>query len=287
MVKDYKVKFVSELAERIKLAGSKGTGKTLALANIGRLPSRQVQEVRKSLRGTTTVQSIKRSLLKRALEEAGVELGEFIADKPLLIISDLDAFELFRIIKSQRGMVAAKPGMISPIEVIVKEGGTGLPPGPAIGDLQNAGIPSKIEKGQIKVIKDHVILKVGDKVTPVIANALGKLDMKPFELGLEVEAIVEDGMVFRKEILDVDLDELIAKFGTAAAHALSLAHEIAHPVKEVIEALMNKINGQATSLALNIDWVSKDTVKCVLSKANAQAVSLNNISRKGGETGGI
>lgn len=272
MVKDHKKKLVDELSKSLK------TAKVLGIADVGRLPSRQMQLVRRGLRGKATVKMLKRSLLEKALKKTELEaMVKHIARRPVLIISEIDAFELFRQVKSMRSPSLAKPGMVATKEVVVKQGGTGLPPGPAIGDLQNAGIPARIEKGQIVVSKDHVILKAGDTVTPEIANALAKLDMKPFELGLEITAILDGGLLFERGVLDVDVDKIRGDVVMAYGQALALAKNTGYPVREILEMLLGETAAQAKSLALCIDWVSKDTVKEVLSKANAHALSLGKI----------
>ena len=271
MVKEYKVKFVRELAGKLKSA------KTLGIADIGRLPSRQMQEVRRGLRGKAEVLMIKRALLKRALEEAGLnEMAEHIARSPVVIIGDEDAFSIFRVLKNLRSPSKAKPGMVASEDITVRKGGTGLPPGPAIGDLQSAGIPAKIEGGQIRVIKDHVVTKAGEEVTQKVAAALDKLDMKPFMLGLETTAILEGGIIFKRDVLDVDIDKIMGQIGQASSNAFSLAYATGHPVKEVVEMRLRDASGEGLSLALNTDWVSEDTIRQILSKASAHALSLNN-----------
>jgi large subunit ribosomal protein L10 len=272
MVKESKKRFVKEFAASLKKA------KVLGIADLGRLPSKQMQVVRQGLRGKATIKVVKRTLLKKALETAGLErMVKYIARQPAVIISDVEAFELFRLIKNMKSKSPAKPGMVATEDIAVEKGGTGLPPGPAIGDLQNAGIPARIEKGQIVVSKRHVILKAGEEVTPVISNALAKLDMKPFELELEVEAILDGGVIFEREVLDVDVDEIIRRMATASGEAFALAKKTGYPAKEVLEMLFGEMAAEARSLALAIDWVSAETIGEVLSKANAQALSLGKI----------
>ncbi len=269
MVKDNKIQFVDGIAKRLKGA------KTFGIADVGRITSSHMQKIRKALRGKAEVKVIKRSLLKKALERAGLSnMEEHIARTSVTITSDLDAFSLFREIKKQRSQASAKPGMIAPIDIIIKEGGTGLPPGPAIADLQNAGIPSKIQKGQIVVIKDHIAVKAGEKVSKIMANALAKLDLKPIEMGLDITAILDDKLIFRKDVLDVDIETIRNQFTSIGNQALALAYAINYPVKEVLEKRFSEISVQAKALALKIDWVSKDTVAEIVNKANTQAISL-------------
>lgn len=268
MVKDWKIDYVGKVSEDMTKA------KTLGLADVKRMPSSQIQEIRKALRGHGSVKFVKKSLVKKALEKNKLPLLDKLPEKVIIITSDLDAFELFRIIKAHRHKASAKSGMISTEKIIVPKGGTGLPPGQAIADLQGAGIPSKIAKGQIEVIKDHVILNEGDVVTPQIATALSTLDIKPFEFGLEVSAILEEGTIFTSDVLDVNLDEIRMKFSRASTEAFSLALETVYPTKEVVEVLLGRLSNQAKNMALELDWVTKDTINQIIGKANAHANSL-------------
>jgi len=275
VVKEIKAKMVEEIAKKIKGA------KTVAIANIGRIPSKQFQEIRKGLRGKAEIKVVKKRMLIRALEKANLkELTEKMADQPALIISELNPFELFREMKARRSPMPAKPGMIAEKDIVVPAGGTGLPPGPAIGDLQMAGIPAKIEKGQIVVLKEKVVTKAGEEVTPAVANALNKIGITPFEVGLEITGAWEAGLIFGRDVLDIDYDRIRNDIASASESAFNLAYHAGYPVKEVIEVKLTEASGKAMNLALNIDWVSKDTIKQIISKAHAHALALN--ARVGG-----
>lgn len=269
MVKEWKKELVGELARKLEEA------EVLGVADIGRLPSKQMQLIRQELRGDVEVRVAKRSLVERALKEAGrEELLEGLPHKTALLLSKTDSFSLFRKLKGLKGAVAAKPGMTANTDVEVGKGGTGLPPGPAIGDLQAAGIPAKIEKGQIVVLKDTLVLEEGDEVTPEVANALSKLDLKPFELGLEVQAVWEDGTVFPREVLDVDVQQVVDQLGKVSGQAFALAYHAGYPARGVLEMLLGEHHAKALALALETDWVDEATISRLLSKNHSQAMSL-------------
>ena len=269
MVQEHKVELVREVSDRLKGA------RVVGIADAGRLPSRQMQVIRRAV-GGAELRFMKRSLLRRALEEAGLgELAEHIPDKPVLIISEQDAFSLFREINSQKAAAPAKAGMVAEKDIVVPKGGTGLPPGQAIGDLQTAGIPAKIEKGQIVVTEDKVVAKAGEVITPQVANALAKLELKPFEHLLRVVAIKERNLIFTRDVLDVDIERLRGDIAAAGSAAFALAYSTGYPVKEVVELKLQEAARHGKSLALNIEWLTEETLPELLSKANAQAVSLN------------
>ncbi len=255
------------LAEEFKSA------KTLAVAEIGRLPSRQFQIIRRALRKDAKIKVVKKSTLEHALKNASFDF-EARVGSPAVIQSELDPFELFKALKNLRVEIPAKPGMVATEDIVVKEGGTGLPPGPDIGVLQDAGIPAKIEKGQIKVIKDHVILKQGEEVTPKIANALSKLGIKPFEAGLEIQAAFEGGMKFARDVLDIDVDQVRRDIETVASEAFRMAYNISYPVPKIIEMKARQAGSEARLLALKLEWVAEDTVGVLVARANTQAQSL-------------
>ncbi|MBR9680153.1 MAG: 50S ribosomal protein L10 [Candidatus Altiarchaeota archaeon] len=269
MVKEWKKKQVDELSKLVK------TGDTVGLVDIKGLPSKQFQLVRKSLRGRIEIKVVKKRILLRALEKAGLaDLAKKLPNQSAIFVSDQEPFELFREIKSLRHPASAKPGMVAQADIIVAAGGTGLPPGPVIGELQAAGLPAKIEKGQIIVQKDTVIAKPGDVLTKAQADALTRLEIKPFEVGLEITAMQSGGIVYDRTVLDVDIEQIQEMIGQAASAGFSFAYAINWPVPEIIELKLGEAARHALALATELDWMTADTAQLVLSKAHAQALAL-------------
>jgi len=77
----------------------------------------------------------------------------------------------------------ARSGSISPIDVVLPAGPTGLDPGQT-SFMQALNIDTKINKGQVEVVSDVQLVKKGDKVGPSEAALLQKLNIKPFTYGL-------------------------------------------------------------------------------------------------------
>ena len=67
-----------------------------------------------------------------------------------------------------------------------------------------AGVNCKIDKGKIVVNKDSTIVKKGDVVTEQAAAPLSKLGIKPVDIGLKLNAVYEDGVIYTPEVLDID-----------------------------------------------------------------------------------
>ena len=68
----------------------------------------------------------------------------FTNKDPINISMELDKFEVD---------LPASPGDITPIDIVIPEGNTGIPPGPVISLFSNLGIPTKISGGAINVVK--------------------------------------------------------------------------------------------------------------------------------------
>jgi len=117
----------------------------------------------------------------------------------------------------------ARAGSISPIDVVLPAGPTGLDPGQT-SFMQALNIATKINKGQIEVVSDVHLVSKGDKVGPSEATLLQKLNIKPFTYGLIPISVYEDGFVYTPETLDVSDEDILSKFlsGVQKIAALSL-----------------------------------------------------------------
>merc|ERR1712232_349802 len=82
-------------------------------------------------------------------------------------------------LKKHRKESAAKTGQISMVDLSLPSGPTGMDPSQT-GFFQALNIGTKIVKGQIELISDFPLLKIGEKVTPGAAMLLSKLGIKPF-----------------------------------------------------------------------------------------------------------
>jgi len=117
----------------------------------------------------------------------------------------------------------ARSGSISPIDVVLPAGPTGLDPGQT-SFMQALNIATKINKGQVEVVSDVQLVKKGDKVGPSEATLLQKLNIKPFTYGLIPICVYEDGFVYTPETLDISDEDILSKFlsGVQKIAALSL-----------------------------------------------------------------
>ncbi|MFX1511023.1 MAG: 50S ribosomal protein L10 [Promethearchaeota archaeon] len=262
--------------------------KVIGLFSLENITSTVLQQVRRSLRGHTELKIAKNSLKSRAIDEImsskskpGLDsLKEHINGSCGFIFSNMNPFKLQRFLHQNRRPAPARTGQISPIDVIVPEGNTNLDPGPVIGELNSVGLTTRIEKGKIKIIKSSKILKTGDVVTETHASVLARLGILPFESGLEILIAYEDGSIFEKADLSIDIENVLSKLKVASQNALSLGLEVNYLCDKTIIPLIQKSHQNTINLALEIDFISKDTVNFLLSKRYLQALSLTNVLKE-------
>jgi large subunit ribosomal protein L10 len=267
-----KQEFVSSLAERIKKF------RVIAVADIRNYPDRHLQAIRKKLRGKAEMIVAKNSLISRALEKAGkgAELSSILTGPTALILTDMNPFQLHRLVKQSKGKAAAKPGQVAPYDIVVPAGETSLPPGPVLSELKQGGVNAQIKGGKVVIATDSVVAKAGQKITDAASKALQKLGVEPFDVMLNILAAWEDRLVYKKDVLDVDEQKLLDDLRRGASEALNLSLSASYPTKQNIQLMLQKAFINSRSLALNANIYEKEVIDVILAKANAQANALKN-----------
>ena len=269
MVARWKFEEVEGLTKRISKS------KVIALVNIGGIPSRQLQLMRKRLKEKAELRVGKNNLIKRSFEKAGIkDLDKHVRGSMGLIFTDLDPFKLNKILKSSRVSAPAKAGSIAPKDIVVPSGDTSLPAGPIIGDLQRLGIKAKIQEGRIIVTEDSLVVREGEEISQDMAGVLTRLGIEPIEIGLDLNAAYEDGVIYTSDILDIDETKTISDLQTSYRDALNLALNSRIYNSVTIKYLLNDAFNNAINLAINAEIATKETIKFLLSKANREMLSL-------------
>jgi len=246
--------------------------KTIAVVNLRELPDRQFSSIRKKLRGKAEFIVARNTLIKRAFDKAKVatELVGYVDSPSALIFTDMNPFELFNFLKKNKGKAAAKPGQIAPFDIIVPAGDTSLPPGPVLSELKGAKIDARIQGGKVVIGKDSTVAKKGEKISGAVAKGLQKLGVQPFEVGVNMVAAFEDGLVYKHDVMDVDEEQLMGQFAQGFQNALNLSTEIAYPTKANIEILLGKAVKGARGLAIEANIYEKEVIGDILAKAKRQ-----------------
>jgi len=265
--KKHEVIEIKELIEKYPVVG---------LIDLFKMPSRQLQSIRKSMRKDALIKMCKKSVLLLALKNVTgkkniQKLTELEVKEPTLILSNIDAFKLFKNLKKSKSPGYAKANDIATDEIIVSAGPTSIMAGPAIGEFQRAKIPAMVKEGKIHVRQDTVVAKKNDVISAQLANILKKLDIQPMEIGINVLAVWEEGIIYSKEILDVDEEAFMRELSKAHAYALNLSVNIHYPNKESIKFLILKGYQHGKNLGINAEILDKGVVKDLMNKANVEA----------------
>ncbi len=241
-----KQKQVTELAEKIKNA------KTLMIVSVKGLPSKQFQEIKKSIRGHALIKITKKNIMLRALKETGKEsalsLEKEIKENSAFAISDIEGYELAGILSKKKNPVFAKAGQIAPEDIEVKEGPTDLVPGPAISELGSLGIQVAVENGKITIKKNKVIVKKDNEINDVAASILQKLNIQPFNVGLKPMVIydIKNEDIYKN--IHIDSEETVEQLKSTAGKSLGFAQKIVYYCKETIGYLLAKAYLEAEKL---------------------------------------
>ncbi len=275
----YKTKAAKWKKELVgNISNSITSANTVAILNMKDLPSRQLQVIKEKLDTQVNIIMSRKTLMSRALESSGrdkaAELIQHFKGMPAIITSELDAFSLWALLKSNMSPSAAKGGQEAPFNIIVPAGMTNFAPGPILGELGDVGIKAGINAGKIEIKVDSEVAKEGDIISAQLAALLERLDIKPMKIGLNLVAALEDGTIFMRSELDVDSDELIAQIKSLHIDALKLAVGTGLINKETAEIMLRNAEMDAMKLAYSQGILTDKVKDLVLSKADAEASAL-------------
>ncbi len=257
------------------------THSSVGIAGVYGIPSNQLQVMRKNLRGLADIKMCRNTLIDRAINESSEDvkkIGKYVEDQTALLFTNENPFKLYKILEKGKTQAPIKAGAVSPKDIVIEKGPTSFPPGPIVGELTGAGIPAGIEGGKVVIRETKTVAKQGDVVDAKLASILTRLDIRPVDLGLELRAVYEKGVIYESKLLAVDETQYIANLTTAVQRAYNLSVNSAYPAKPTIGALLAKAASQSRNLAINAELIIPDIIDVLLSKANAQMISLARVA---------
>src|SRR3989338_3591679 len=256
----------------------------IAAVNMENLPAPQLQQMRAQLRGKIELAMTKRRIMKHAIDEIkskkqNIEsLEPYLLGMPALIFTRENPFSLFRTLKKSKTAAPAKAGQTAPADIKVLKGPTSFAPGPVIGELAMLGIKSGVEGGKVAIKEDSVVVKAGQKISQKAAEILTRLGIQPMEVGLNVTAVYENGMIYTREVLDIDDNKFKADLEQAGAWAFNLAIESAYTTKLTINTLLGKAFNDSKALGISQNIIDEGIVDELMAKAERSALSLKTIA---------
>lgn len=252
----------------------------VAAVNLEMMPAPQLQVMRGKLREKIVFIMSKRRLFKIALEKAkdkkkGIEkLEPYLKGMPALIFSKENPFKLNKMLSESKSKAPAKGGQTAPNDIIIPAGPTPFAPGPIISELAGIGIKTGVENGKVAVKANTTVVKQGEVIKQKVAEMLTRLGIEPMEIGLNLTAAYENGVVYTGDVLSIDDKAFMEKLSNAALWAFNLAVEAGYFTKETIELLIPKAFREAKAVALEANIMCNAVAGEILAKAEAQAKSL-------------
>ena len=253
----------------------------VAVADLQKVRSSQIQEIRKKLRGKAELIVAKNTILQKASENLANEksnvdkFANSLSGSKVLIFTQMNPFELIIFLNKNKVRVPAKGGDVATGEIMIPAGNTGLQPGPVISEFNEAKVQTRIEGGSIFVAKDTVVAQRGDVISTKTASLLSKLGMKPMEAGLALSYAFDNGLVLGPNDLAFDVDQMRTQFSTAARLAFGLALEANLMLPETAPALLGKAYRQAVAVSVEAAFLTKETTPRIIQKAYASMNALS------------
>ncbi|XP_009608105.1 large ribosomal subunit protein uL10 [Nicotiana tabacum] len=229
-----------------------------AADNVG---SKQLQNIRKGLRGDSIVLMGKNTMMKRTIrvhaEKTGnntiLNLIPLLVGNVGLIFTKGDLKEVSEEVAKYKVGAPARVGLVAPVDVVVPPGNTGLDPSQT-SFFQVLNIPTKINKGTVEIITPVELIKKGDKVGSSEAALLAKLGIRPFSYGLVVLSVYDNGSVFSPEVLDLTEDDLIEKFAMGVSMVTSLSLAISYPTLAAAPHMFTNAYKNVLAIAVETDY---------------------------------
>jgi len=255
----------------------------IAVADLQKVRSSQIQEIRKKLRGRADMLVAKNTILKKAAEKAadGKENVDKFADSltgsKVLIFTQMNPFELIIFLDKNKVRVPAKGGDVATGDIMIPAGNTGMQPGPVISEFNEAKVQTRIEGGSIFVAKDTVVVEKGGVIPVKTASLLSKLGMKPMEAGLSLSYAYDHGSILNTNDLEFNLDKMKADISSAARLAFGVAVEANILLPETAPMILGKAYRQAVEVSVESGFFTKQTADKIIGRAYANMKALSSM----------
>jgi len=270
------------MAKLVNLVETKPVALIVEVDHVG---SFQMQEIRLALRGKCTVlmgkNTMIRTALRKRMEETGNDshsnlLSNINGNMGFIFCNDSAALETAREVMREKVVpAAARAGAEAPKDVFLPAGPSGLEPS-STSFFQALNIQTKIVKGTIEITAAFHICKKGERVTLSAQALLTKLGQKPFEYGMVVRSVYQDGGVFDSAVLDITDDVLAAKFMKGVVTMAAFSRALGVPTEAGLPHAIAAAYRNMIALCIDIDvsslgFTKFDEVKAVLDDPEAMA----------------
>merc|ERR1712025_1411606 len=245
--------------------------------NVG---SKQMQQIRISLRGHAVVLMGKNTMMRKAIRGhlpnyPKLEcLMNHIKGNVGFVFTKEDLVSIRDMLLANKVKAPAKAGALAPLDVMVPAQNTGLGP-EKTSFFQALNIPTKITKGTIEITNDVSLITAGDRVGMSEATLLNMLGISPFTYGLQVTKVYDSGSIFDPSILDITDDDLKAHVLVGIRNIAALCLKIGYPtVASVPHSIINGLkNLMSVAAVTEITFKEAEKMKAYLADPSAFAVA--------------
>jgi large subunit ribosomal protein L10 len=277
-IPQWKLDEVEHLVELFK------KNKVVVVIEVAHINDKQIQDVRKNLRGKAVVRMSKKSLQIRAIEKFKKEskkpnldeLTKNIAAQTSFAFTNMEPFELKKIFEENKWMVAAKPDEVTPVDIWVPEGDTGLPTGQVISELNmTLRLPTRIQNDTIWIREDTMSHSAGDFVSIKQAAVLKKLGVAPIESIIKIHFAWNDGEIIPADVLYMDTEAFQQDVMSCYYTAQKVALELGIIDTETIEPLVQKAYRESLNLLIELGIFDETMVDEYVRRAELNAKAIN------------
>ena len=140
----------------------------------------------------------------------------------LLIFTNKDLADIHAVTSKYVIEKPANPGQISPVEIIIPAGPTGMDSS-QIDYFQALKIPTKVMRNQLEITTATKILVPGQKITLSEINLMKKFNIKPYKHKMNIKKVLLNGKLYGEEILKVTDDYMKAKLEQGIKNVLGFS----------------------------------------------------------------
>jgi len=239
---------------------------TCLIVHMDHVGSKQLQNVRIELRGKATVLMGKNTMIRTALRKRFEETGDEGLERLINVMKGNLGFifteagqvdHVRKVIGEYVVPAAAKVGVEAPCDVILPAGPCGLDPAQT-SFFQALNIATKIVKGAIEIVNETQVVTKGQKCGASAVALLQKLQIKPFEYGIDLRMVYEEGSVFDAKVLDITDATLTEKFMVGVSNVAAMGRECGVPTEAGIPHYFANAFKNIAALVSELDFTFKE-----------------------------
>jgi len=245
------------------------TYKNIMLCKIDNVGSKQMSQIRISLRGKGVMlcgkKTLMRYIIKKQIEAGNSKLqnlldADILVKNVGLIFCNDDLIGVRKLVEGNRVPAPAKANTFAQCDVVIPAGPTGMDPGQT-AFFQALNIPTKILKGAVEIVSDVSLLKKGDRVTQSHSVLLARLKITPFAYSVQVTTVYEDGSIYDVKVLDTTAQDLLNRFTSTANIVAAISLAAKYPTAASLPHSIVKVFQNILGICIETEYTFKQAQK--------------------------